>query len=80
MLIELKHRVSTHLENLEKSLGISKWSGKMKKVREKSGETEISVMAEGKQDTLSGDCRVQEKLLEVGAESWTPLRELTALH
>ena len=52
------HRVATHLENLEKSGNFT--------VREKSGETESSLMTKGDQEMLSGDSRMQENLLAAG--------------
>ena len=64
--------MATHLENLEKSRN-------SRVVREKSGETEISVMTKGDQKTLSGDSRMQENLLAAEALPWTSLWELTAL-
>ena len=66
------NRVATHLENLQKS-------GNSKVVREKSGETEISVVTKGDQEMLSGDSRMQENLSAAKALTRTPLGELTAL-
>ena len=51
----------------------------MKKVREKSGETEISVMTKDDHETLFGHSRMQENLLAAGVLPRTLLGELTAL-
>ena len=66
-------RVTTHLENLEKS-GNSKVvrekSGKMEKVREKSGEVKSGVFSQALNTP---------KLFSAGALPRTPLGELTML-